>query len=186
MRQLLLELNSYPFICFLEKLTGINGLVADPEMQGGGVHQTMNGGFLKIHADFNWHAKLQLDRRINVLFYLNKNWQDSYGGHLELWDRNMTNCQRKVSPIFNRLAIFNTTDYSFHGHPDPLSCPPELARTSVAMYYYTNGRPITDRRYGKRKTTLYEERPGENFHSKSVKAHLKRMIPRWFWNRWYR
>ena len=52
---------------FLETLTGIDGLVPDPYFAGGGLHQIVRGGFLKVHADFNWHPKLRLDRRLNML-----------------------------------------------------------------------------------------------------------------------
>ena len=78
-------LNSNKFLDFLQKLTSIKEkLVHDPELNGGGLHEIKRGGVLKIHTDFNRHPNLNLDRRINVLIYLNKNWKDSYGGHLEL------------------------------------------------------------------------------------------------------
>jgi hypothetical protein len=140
-RSLLYFLNSRPMLQFLEILTGINGLIPDPYFEGGGLHQIVPGGKLAVHADFNRHPKLNLDRRINVLIYLNKDWKEEYGGHFELWDKQMTRAERTILPIFNRCAIFSTTSSSFHGHPTPLACPPERTRKSVATYYYTNGRP---------------------------------------------
>lgn len=134
-------LNSQPFLEFLTNLTGIDRLLPDPYFEGGGFHQIKPGGFLKIHADFNKHRITGLDRRINVLVYLNENWEESYGGHFELWDKDMKKCEKKILPLFNRLAIFSTTDFSYHGHPDPLNCPPDRSRKSMALYYYTNGRP---------------------------------------------
>jgi hypothetical protein len=47
------------------------------------------------------------------------------------------------------MAMFSTTDYSYHGHPDPLSCPPDRSRRSLALYYYTNGRPAEEVEQGK-------------------------------------
>ena len=94
-----------------------------------------------VHVDFNKHGRYQLDRRLNLLLYLNKDWQEDYGGHFELWDRDMKNCVQKVLPVFNRVAIFSTTEHSWHGHPDPLNCPEDRSRKSLALYYYTNGRP---------------------------------------------
>ncbi len=138
-------LNSAPMLEFLEALTGIEGLIPDPYFGGAGPHQSLSGGFLKVHADFNWHPKLKLDRRVNVLVYLNKDWQEDYGGHLELWNREVTRCEQKILPVFNRTAIFNTTDISFHGHPTPMSCPQDRSRKSISMYYYTNGRPEEER-----------------------------------------
>lgn len=140
-RQLYWELNSAPFLAFLEKLTGINNLIPDPHLAGGGAHETLRNGFLMIHADFNKHPHFQLDRRLNVLLYLNPDWQEEWGGHLELWKTDMSKCEKRISPIGGRCVIFSTTRDSFHGHPHPLNCPPEHSRKSVALYYYTNGRP---------------------------------------------
>lgn len=141
LRHLLYEFNSKTFIDFLEVLTGIKALVPDPHYHGGALHQILAGGKLDVHADYNKDVRTGLDRRINVLLYLNKNWHDEYGGHLELWDKDMQACQQKIAPIFNRCVIFNTTSESYHGHPTPLSCPEGMARKSLALYYYTNGRP---------------------------------------------
>ena len=105
-RLLLYQLNSSVFISFLEELTGIDGLIPDPHFEGGGLHQIERGGYLKIHADFNLHRKLRLDRRLNLLVYLNKNWQEEYGGNLEFWNKDMTRCEKKILPIFNRCGCF--------------------------------------------------------------------------------
>jgi len=137
-RSVLNTLNTPPFLVFLEELTGIEGLIPDPYYEGGGMHQTQKGGWLSIHVDFNRYKKLKLYRHINVLVYLNKDWADSYGGHLELWDANMTHAVKKVAPIFNRCVIFTTSENSHHGHPDPLTCPEDRTRKSLAWYYYTS------------------------------------------------
>ena len=135
-------LNAEPFLRFLQVLTGIKEtLVGDPYFLGGGQHEIKTGGLLKIHADFNKHELFGLDRRVNVLVYLNKDWSPSFGGDFELWDRDMERCVKKVPPIFNTVAIFSTTDFSYHGHPDPLACPPDRSRKSLALYYYSDGRP---------------------------------------------
>jgi 2OG-Fe(II) oxygenase superfamily len=134
-------MNAPPMLTFLEKLTGISGLVADPEFGGGGLHQIVRGGFLKVHADFNWHPRLKLDRRLNMLIYLNREWREEYGGHLELWGRDLAGAQKSILPTFNRTVIFATTDFSYHGHPRPLACPEPMTRKSVSLYYYSHGRP---------------------------------------------
>lgn len=134
-------LNSQPFLEFLTALTGIENLIPDPFFDGGGCHQIQPGGMLKIHADFNKHPRTKLDRRINVLVYLNEDWKEEYGGHFELWDKEMKGCRRAILPLFNRMAMFSTTSDSYHGHPNPLTCPPDRTRKSLALYYYTNGRP---------------------------------------------
>src|SRR5262245_5566661 len=159
-RFMLYQLNSSILIDFLEKLTGIEGLIPDPYFWGGGVHQIVRGGFLKIHSDFNRHPILKLDRRLNLLLYLNRSWQEEWGGHFELWDRNMTECRKKILPVFGRCVIFSTTDFSNHGHPDPLNCPEGESRKSLALYYYSNGRP-REEIAGAHYSTLFHRRPGE-------------------------
>jgi Rps23 Pro-64 3,4-dihydroxylase Tpa1-like proline 4-hydroxylase len=144
-RRFLDAMNGFEMLMFLEQLTGIDGLIPDPYFGGGGLHQIEEGGFLKIHADFNVHPKLKLDRRLNMLIYLNHDWRDEYGGHLELWDSSMHQCRQRILPAFNRTVIFSTTDASFHGHPHPLTPPPGRTRKSVSLYYYTTGRPADER-----------------------------------------
>jgi len=158
-RSILYELNSSLFVRFLERLTGIKGIIPDPHYVGGGIHQIEAGGKLAIHTDFNWHGDLQLDRRLNVLVYLNRDWKPEYGGDLELWDKDMTKCHQKIAPIFNRMVIFNTTDFSPHGHPEPLTCPEGMTRKSIATYYYTNGRPEAE--VSPKHRTIYKRRPHE-------------------------
>ena len=140
-RLFLYHLNSITFLEFLSTVTGIPNLISDPGFDGGGLHQIVRGGKLGIHADFNRHEAYNLDRRLNLLLYLNKDWQEEYGGHLQLWNRDMTRCEAKVLPIFNRVMIFGTTDFTYHGHPDPLQCPEGMTRKSLALYYFSNGRP---------------------------------------------
>lgn len=140
-RQLFWELNSHYFLDFLTTLSGISNLIPDPNLRGAGIHQIGTGGFLKVHADFTIHRELGLDRRLNFLLYLNQDWPEEYGGHLELWDKDMKGPPQRVLPLLNRCVIFSTTANSFHGHPRPLTCPESIYRKSIALYFYTNGRP---------------------------------------------
>ncbi|NJM87615.1 MAG: 2OG-Fe(II) oxygenase [Hydrococcus sp. RU_2_2] len=179
-RLLLYQMNGATFVNFLEKLTGIEGIIPDPHLVGGGLHQIERGGYLKIHVDFNKHGKLNLDRRLNLLLYLNKNWQEEYGGNLELWDRDMIKCQKKILPIFNRCVIFSTTDFSYHGHPEPLTCPEGRTRKSLALYYYSNGRPPEEVSNGH--STVFRARPDEDLTEKissteKTKIILKKLLP---------
>lgn len=146
LQTILFAFNSYPFLNFLEKLTGIGKLLPDPHFHGGGLHQILSGGKLAVHTDFNELRPLDLYRRINVLFYLNKDWRPEYQGNLELWDENVQNCVRTITPIFNRLVVFNTTKKSFHGHPIPLNTPLGITRKSIALYSYT-AKPAPDAKY---------------------------------------
>lgn len=134
---LIAQLNGGRFVSFLEELTGITGLVADPHLRGGGLHEIRQGGLLGVHADFNVHPRLKLYRRLNLLVYLNKDWDPRWGGQLELWDRGGHHCVRSIDPVFNRAMLFDTSNFSYHGHPHPLACPPDRSRKSVALYYYS-------------------------------------------------
>ena len=135
-------LNSYQFINFMQILTSIEEkLLPDSLLSGGGLHEIKNGGMLKVHTDFNKHPFKNLDRRINVLIYLNKKWKNSYKGHLELWNKDMNKCVKRVLPIFNTMVIFSTNDFTNHGHPNTLKCPKNTSRKSLATYYFSKGRP---------------------------------------------
>ena len=157
-RNLLAELNGQAFLGFLEEMTGIEGLVSDPYFAGGGLHETRRGGHLGVHADFNLHDRMKVERRLNLLVYLNEDWESSYGGELELWDRKMERAEVSVAPILGRAVVFSTTLDSYHGHPEPLACPPDVTRRSIATYYYTalegGIESIPDR------TTNFKVRPG--------------------------
>jgi Rps23 Pro-64 3,4-dihydroxylase Tpa1-like proline 4-hydroxylase len=129
------QLNSSIFLNFLEKLTGIEGLLPDPYLYESGFHSTGPGGYLNPHADFSHHDKLKLQRRLNFIFYLNKEWKSSYGGDLNLYNKDVIS-KKIITPKINRCIIFSTSDHSFHGHPTKIT---ENApfRNSLAMYYYT-------------------------------------------------
>jgi hypothetical protein len=187
-RLLLYHLNSITFLEFLSDVTGIEDLIPDPGFDGGGLHQIVRGGKLGVHADFNKHPRYGLDRRLNLLLYLNKDWREEYGGHLQLWNSDMTKCETKILPVFNRLMIFGTTDFTYHGHPDPLQCPMGMTRKSLALYYFSNGRPSQEVS-GEHSTLFRARRQGEfkltfNQRLRSVASDLlppivKRQIKRY-------
>jgi len=151
------ELNSLEFVSWLSKLTGIPGLLADPSLEGGGLHQSGRGGFLNVHTDFS-HHHYQKDwrRRVNLILYLNPGWQDCWGGAIELWDSRMQQCVAKFPPVINHALIFNTDEKSFHGFPEPLTCPEGVTRKSLALYYYT-----VDPYPRKIRSTDYRARPAD-------------------------
>ncbi len=161
-QEVLRQMNEAAFLQALQVATGIEGLISDPYFFGGGTHFTSVGGKLAVHADFNRHRLLKLDRRLNVLVYLNDGWTEENQGWLELWDREMTACQRRFLPVMNRTVIFATDDYSYHGQPEVIKGPPDLIRRSIALYYYTNGRPAEEVT-GEDHLTLWRERPGRGY-----------------------
>ena len=162
--------NSQPMLEFLEGLSAIQGLISDPYYVGGGYHEIGRGGKLGIHADFRINDRLHVERRMNVIIYLNEDWRDEWGGFLELWDRGM---RAKV--------IFNTDADSYHGHPDPLAVPEGVLRKSIALYYYTASRDIY--KQVPNKGTIYQARPSDTKETKReafilrMDQHLKQWVP---------
>jgi Rps23 Pro-64 3,4-dihydroxylase Tpa1-like proline 4-hydroxylase len=161
-------LNSSQFLGFLEEMTGIDALLPDPHFAGGGLHETASGGHLSIHSDFNIHSRLQVRRRMNLIVFLNENWKEEYGGHLELWARDMSKCAKKILPVLGRAVVFNTESDSFHGHPDPTTSPPAVFRRSIATYYYTAAGVESERAH----TTQFQARPGTGDERPSVAGRL--------------
>jgi hypothetical protein len=158
-------LTSDSFVVGLRAMTGIAGLFPDESLDGGGLHQTLRGGHLNVHRDFTAHHTHRTWRRqVNVLLYLNARWEEEWGGSLELWDRTMQHAVQRVSPIGNRMLVFTTSGVAHHGHPDPLTCPPDVARRSLALYYFTEEiKPA-------RRATDYRARPGDGLRSLAIRA----------------
>lgn len=176
-RELVGELNSGAFLESLTALTGIETLIADACLEGGGMHQIVAGGKLDVHADFTHHPN-GLDRRLNVLVYLNEDWDPQWAGQLQLWERDRSGCAAQIDPIFGRVVVFSTLADSFHGHPEPLRTPEGVTRRSMAFYYYSNGRPEQITPSSTRWASGDETRRGlAGRIAGAVPAPLKRAIP---------
>ena len=156
LRALFYAFNSRPFIRVVENITGIRHLIPDPYFLGGGFHEIATGGHLSVHADFNHHKPMDLERRVNMLIYLNPDWKAEYGGQLELWRTDMSEQVHSIVPALNRCAMFTTTQHSMHGNPQPVAHPDGHSRKSIALYFYTATWDET--RAGK--TTQFHSRPG--------------------------
>lgn len=135
--------SSYMLKAMAEKLD-IPKLMPDPYFSGGGLNVTVSGGLLDVHVDGNYHDASGLNRRVNAILYLNPRWEKNWGGEFGIYDNKGEVCLKEVEPLYNRLVIFDTHDYSFHGLPNPLSFPEGEARRSIILYYYTKEpRPTT-------------------------------------------
>ena len=164
-------LNSRSFIKFLEGMTGIKGLIPDPYFLGGGIHRTNNGGYLGIHADFNHHTQMDLERRLNVLIYLNPDWKPDYGGAFEIWTDDMSDRVASFAPVMNRMCCFSTSSTSMHGNPEPVDHPDGHPRLSIALYYYT----ATWSDSMVEHSTLFRRRPGSGDRETRSHDRLKTM-----------
>ncbi len=154
---------SKEFVALISEMSGIENLIADPNMSGGGIHATNTGGHLDVHIDFNYNEELALHRRLNLLIYFNKDWDEEFGGYLDLWDKDVKNCIGSFAPTFNRLAGFATGSFSWHG-VTPINCPMDRMRKSFAIYYYTKEAPSGWD--GIKHNTIFKARPKEHLKGK--------------------
>jgi Rps23 Pro-64 3,4-dihydroxylase Tpa1-like proline 4-hydroxylase len=146
------------FLNLLSHIFAIPDLLADPELVGGGIHQTGARGHLDVHVDFNYIEDRQLHRRLNILVYFNKGWKPEWGGNIELWDKDVKVCHHSFSPVFNRCVVFETSEISYHG-VTAVQCPEAQVRKSFAAYYYTKEAP--QHWNGEVHSTNFKARPDE-------------------------
>jgi Rps23 Pro-64 3,4-dihydroxylase Tpa1-like proline 4-hydroxylase len=130
-------MNSSYFLLAMGEKFEISKVMSDPYFTGGGLNATKRGGLLDVHVDGNYHDASGLNRRLNALLYLNPNWRPGWGGELGLYNKHGDICIKEIAPLFNRLVIFDSHDYSFHGLPAPLNFPEGEVRKSIILYYYT-------------------------------------------------
>jgi len=170
-------LNSEEFRKTIEKITGIHDVFSTDDAMGSGVHQGRNGSYLDIHIDFNIHHLSNVHRRLNLLIFLNKNWKESYGGKLEMWNADVSKCEQSFLPLFNRCVIFETNEISYHGY-SKITIPENESRKSFFCYYYTKpGQGI------KYHDTIFRARPDEGAMKKmktTVKETLKNKVKQTF------
>ncbi len=171
LRRVVEELNSPRFTCLLSHITGYSNMLADDMLEGGGLHMTEAGGFLNLHADFtNHHYHRTWQRRCNLILFLNSDWQEAWGGALELWERDLSACRVRVPVRNNTAVLFETARDTFHGYPDKLTCPAGTARKSLALYYYTAEAKVVAR------STNYRARPGESMARRALVAADRNLL----------
>jgi hypothetical protein len=167
------NMSSQSFISWLEKLTGIENMSVPGDFRGAGIYQGGNGSFLDTHIDFSIHPTLNLQRRINVLLFFNKGWQENWGGNLELWNETVTACVGRFTPVFNRCVIFECSDISYHGY-DKITAPAGMVRKSFYLYCYS---PVIN--HVKYHDTFFKLNPGVNTAKKlttAFKEEIKKLV----------
>jgi hypothetical protein len=123
--------------------------MADETLFGGGTHENLDGQGLDVHVDFNIDERRMLHRRVNLLVYLNHEWEESWGGSIELHSDPWTPQANQVKgflPLFDRAVIFETNEYSWHGFKR-IRLPEDrksLSRKSFSIYLYTKDRPAEE------------------------------------------
>lgn len=152
-------LNSAPVLQAMSKCLGIPKLMPDPYFSGGGLNVSTRGGLLDVHVDGNYHDASGLNRRANALIYLNPDWKEEYGGSFGVYSKTGETLVKEIPPLFNRMVLFDSHDYSFHGLPDPINFPEDNPRRSIILYYYTKEpRPKHQVREAKPHSALWMKR----------------------------
>ncbi len=179
-RHVMHEFNSATFLGFLSALAQFKMLSPDPSFYGCGLHSTGRGGRLMIHAGASRHPNPKLQQLLNVIYYATPNWQESWGGHFELWSKDHSECVKRVTPRFNSMLVFFTGSNSYYGHPQPLATPPGIRANSLCVYFYTTDR-VADQDYDGYKNYLERIRTSDLDRNISVlrrgKALVRRFVP---------
>lgn len=133
LKDLNLFIHSNLMIEWVGNITGLDNLCTINDRLGAGLHQGGNNSFLDIHIDYNIHPIEKRQRKLNLLIFFNKEWQEDWGGQLELW--NKTNCFIKILPSFNRMVLFECNEISYHGY-SRISCLETITRKSYYHYFF--------------------------------------------------
>ena len=146
------NLLSLEFVSTISSITGISPLYPDIGLHGGGLHMSKSGGSLAVHLDYSIHPKLNLQRKLNLIVYLEEDYDPSWGGSLQFWSHDPENNKplkkiKEVEPLFNRAILFDTTQHSWHGFPDKIRTPQGKMRKSFAVYYMTDITKTAEDRY---------------------------------------
>lgn len=123
------------FIKWLEKISGLTKLLPDPYLRGGGYTKTESGSQLGLHNDFNWNDQILLNRKLNLILYVNENWKQEWDGDLELWSFDKQEVT-KITPFPNRLVFWNYDERLIHGQPNSLKTPKHICRENFIVFYY--------------------------------------------------
>lgn len=164
------ELDSSEFRLIVERISGIQNCFSTDDAMGAGLHQGENGSFLDIHIDFNIHHEKEIYRRLNLLIFLNKDWDTKWGGETEMWDANMTHCEQSYAPLFNRALLFETNEISYHGY-SAIHVPEGVTRKSFFCYYYTKDHPNPVKYHD----TMFKSKPSDS-NLKKVKTRFKEQV----------
>jgi Rps23 Pro-64 3,4-dihydroxylase Tpa1-like proline 4-hydroxylase len=156
-------LSSKQIIDLFRRITNIDNLNYDEYLHGAGLHCHPRNGRLNIHLDYEKHPYSGKERRLNVILFLSKEWEDEWNGFNQLWDKEVTKCVKKTKPVFNRAIIFKTNDISWHGLPEKIMCPENVYRKSLAYYYVS---PLNSLKHENayRKKAKYVKTPEEPYN----------------------
>jgi Rps23 Pro-64 3,4-dihydroxylase Tpa1-like proline 4-hydroxylase len=171
-------LSSETFIGEVESISGISDFSVINDRYGCGLHQGGNGSFLDIHIDYNLHPFEKKQRRLNLIIFLNENWQKDWGGYLEFWNAASTECVTSIEPKFNRCVLFICNNISYHGY-NRIKCPASVTRKSFYLYFFSH--PEKKLFFH---DTVFTTPPNDNIYHKyrvKVKELLKNNVKRFLY-----
>jgi len=157
------------FVNLIQKITGLEKLHLTNDRYGYGLHQGGKGSFLDIHIDYNLHPVEKKQRRLNLLLFLSHKWEDTWGGDLQFWNQDVTNCMRSIKPVFNRCVIFECNEISYHGY-NKITCPDNITRKSFYLYFFSS--PTVKLSFH---DTVFKPKPNDS-KLKKFKVKLKEVI----------
>lgn len=150
------------FLAHMSKLSGIENLESDPHLNAGGLHSYTRNGVSGVHLDYTIHPLSGKERRLSIMIYMSKNWDDAWGGHLKMWDDNLENCKTLTHSLWNTALIFRTNGKAYHGFPEPIKCPEGNFRKVIGIYYMSE--PTIESLQNPRKNAHYFAEPGKPVH----------------------
>jgi Rps23 Pro-64 3,4-dihydroxylase Tpa1-like proline 4-hydroxylase len=166
----------------ISTFSGIDDLERDLYLHGAGLHVHPINGKLNMHLDYEKHPFINKERRINMILYMNKDWNEEWNGDTQLWDKNMEKCVVSSHVKFNTAIIFKTNEISWHGLPEPIKCPEGELRKSIAYYYIS---PIVtgskEDKFGNdgtgyRTKATYIKRPDDEYDERMEKLYKIRPL----------
>jgi hypothetical protein len=183
-------LSTQEFINVIKKLTNLDNIEYDEFLHGAGLHLHPRFGRLNVHLDYEKHPYTNKERQLNIILFLNKNWDINWNGANELWNSDVSKCIKKTDIKFNRAILFKTNDISWHGLPDKILCPNDIYRKSLAYYYVSpqnnQNKKIHYRKkatFTKRPTDLYNENMQKLYDIRSTrlitKEDMNLLLPEW-------
>lgn len=122
----------------ISRITALNSLEPDIDLYAGGISAMSKGAYLRPHLD-NSHDKSRGRYRVlNLLYYVTPNWQQEFGGSLQLWDEGPRGSPRTISSAFNSLVLMITNKESWHSVNEVLH---DDRRCCISNYYFSRKSP---------------------------------------------
>jgi hypothetical protein len=167
MKSVIDSLYTPEFLQYMSSISGIEKLESDPHLNAGGLHAYTRNGMSGVHLDYTIHPITGKERRLSIMVYMSKDWDESWGGNLKMWDENLENDVTLKHSLWNTALIFRTNGKAYHGFPEPIKCPEGAWRKVIGIYYVTD--PTKESLENPRRNAHYFAEPGKPVHENMQK-----------------